>query len=168
MGISNPFKKSEELKEKIEFPDVDEEILDKEEENVIEFVKKRSIEKKEAEKKALEAKQKPQKAEPTPVPVEKPIQAPFEEPKEPVKEEKPAPESYLAHEMSLYLDKSNVAAGFAVIEEALGADFSLAIQAGVMINQENVAEIKKLVPWLAEHGYLVVVSGQKTERVLNE
>jgi|SRR3990172_2704619 len=168
MGISNPFKKSVEEKEKIELPDADEEILDREEEKVIEFVKKRSAEKKEAEKKAAEAREKPKKVEETPKPIEKPVSMPFEEPQEPVKEEKTKPESYLAHEISLYLDKDNAAAGFAAIEEALGADFSLALQAGIMINHDNLAELKKIVPWLAEHGYLVVVSGQKTERVLNE
>lgn len=169
MGIKDSlFKKKE--KEAEVYPETEEsEQFLSEEENLKDFI---------ADFKAKKAE--PPKAQPKPVKrveaepekvfeqeKEKPIPFIDEKKPEPVQEKEPS-KSYLAHELSLYLEKNNFSAAFVAIEEALDSDFTVGLQAGVMISHDNLAQTKKVVSWLVENGYLVVVSGQKTERVLDE
>lgn len=55
-----------------------------------------------------------------------------------------------------------------VLVEALDSGFVLALQAGIKVEKENVVKVSAALKYLVTNGYLVVVSGEKSEPVFDE
>ena len=152
-----------------EFPDDftenKEEIEKSQDLDIQDFIKKKKVQMDEKEKKKA-PKQEPEEPKP-------------EEPKQPLKDKIPvAPEeqppveekkvSSLAKILTIYMTPDKVEETKQALQGAVQGNYSVAMQAGIRITKENVAEVSSILKYLADKGYLVVVSGEQVEPLFHE
>lgn len=153
-----------------EFPDDfkenKEEIAEAEELDIKDFIRKKKtqLEEKEKKKATKEEVKEPVQEEPK-QPLQDKIPVAPQEPIQPVEEQKV---SNLAKILTIYMTPEKVEATKQALQGAVNGNYAVALQVGIQVTKENVAEVSSILKYLAAKGYFVVISGEHVEQIFHE